>query len=142
MIGDFDDAFNYMPKSNAGYKYWIQGKYPYKDAKGKTRWTNIRPHPLVQFRESLSSLDAFTVSSELLVEDWKEFNRSTYYLPNYIYLDRYSGALASDHNEVVIGWGGSATHLESFKSTKNFPALQRIFQCAHNGVCKRPGVTW
>ena len=126
VIGDFDDAFNYILKSNAGYKYWIQGKCLQKDAAGNSKWINIRPHPLEQFRESLSNLDAVTVSSELLVEDWKEFTRSIHYLPNYISLDRYKGAYPADHSEIIIGWGGSATHLESFQGSRILPALQRI----------------
>ena len=126
VIGDFDDAFNYMPKSNAGYRYWIQGKYLQKDAAGSSKWINIRPHPLEQFRESLSTLDAVTVSSELLVEDWKEFSRSIYYLPNFIYFDRYKNVNPADHGEIIIGWGGSATHIESFRGSKVLPALQRI----------------
>ena len=126
VIGDFDDAFNYMPKSNAGYKYWIQGKYSQRDKNGKTQWIKIRPHPLDQFREGLSILDAVTVSSELLVKDWEKFTQSIHYLPNYIQLNRYSGEFPEVHGEIIIGWGGSATHLESFQGSKIMPALQRI----------------
>ena len=51
-------------------------------ADGKEGMTIIKPRPLDQFIWGLRILDAITVSSQLLADDWKEYTDS-YYFPNY-----------------------------------------------------------
>jgi glycosyltransferase involved in cell wall biosynthesis len=126
VIGDFEDAFNLIPKSCSGYNYWKQGKILTRCNDGKPRWMRINPHPIAQFKKGLGILDAVTVSSEMLAEDWKEYNPSIHYLPNYILVDRYKTMAQLRCREIVIGWGGSASHLESFQNSKILPALQEI----------------
>ena len=55
-----------------------------------------------------------------------------YYLPNYIELENYAGheqKVISD--EIIIGWGGSASHYQSFSRSVG-EALQRVCQLRHN----------
>ena len=126
VVGDFDDAFDLMPKSNPGYKYWNQGKVLRKGQDGQSVWVKVKPHPLDQFKRGLGFLDLITVSSDMLVKDWNKYNASIRCIPNYIQLDRYMNIRTKSHEGIVIGWGGSATHLESFQNSKILPSLQKI----------------
>lgn len=128
VIGDFDDAFDLIPRDNSGYKYWNRGMVLQRQPDGKNRLIKIDPHPLEQFKKGLAELDAVTVSSELLADDWREYTSAIHHVPNFIQLERYKNVQSTGrgNGEIVIGWGGSASHLGSFQNSKIFPALQAI----------------
>ncbi|MCE1252374.1 MAG: hypothetical protein LWX83_02370 [Anaerolineae bacterium] len=125
VVGNFDDAYQLMPSSNSSYGYWMKGEMRFIGADGKEGMTIIKPRPLDQFIWGLRILDAITVSSQLLADDWKEYTDS-YYFPNYFEVNNYLKAAAPYHDGIIIGWGGSLSHIESFKDGGVLPALKQV----------------
>jgi hypothetical protein len=124
VVGNFDDAYQLMPPTNTSYAYWKKGEMRYRDADGKESITIIKPKPLIQFVWGLRTLDAITVSSKLLAEDWQEYT-DAYYFPNYFDVNNYLKAAAPPHEGTIIGWGGSLSHVESFDGGV-LPALKQV----------------
>ena len=128
VIADFDDAYNLMPPSNVSYAYWHQGLV--KGSNGQV--DKIDPPPLTQFKWGLRLVHAATTPSKRLGDDWRSYTE-IHYLPNYIDLEKYQRAVAEPHEGVIIGWGGSMSHLQSFKESGLISALKAVCQ-------KRPDV--
>jgi hypothetical protein len=128
VIADFDDAFNFLEPSNdinGAYSYWILGRVRRTGADGKPAWVKINPPPLAQFKKGLRMVDAATVSSRLLADDWRDY-APIHYLPNYIEARRYDVARSAPHDGIILGWGGSATHLASFAESNILAALESV----------------
>lgn len=121
VIVDFDDAYDLMPPTNVAYRYWHEGLAT--NAGGATH--TIDPHPLTQFKWGLRLAHAATVPSQRLADDWRA-HADIHYLPNYIDLEKYQGIELEPHDGVVIGWGGSLSHLQSFTGSSVMTALKRV----------------
>jgi glycosyltransferase involved in cell wall biosynthesis len=121
VVVDFDDAYNLMHPSNLNYSFW---------SKGIPREPNIpkmEPAPLTQFKWGLRLAHAATVPSKRLADDWQAYTEM-YYLPNYIDLKCYENIIPEPHGGIIIGWGGSISHLQSFVESGVIPALKRVCQ--------------
>jgi hypothetical protein len=125
VIADFDDAYQLMPPSNAGYSYWFQGLVHNTGADGKVNQHRIDPLPLTQFRWGLRLVDGATVPSRRLADDWRSFT-DIRYVPNYIELEKYLNVTRQPHEGVILGWGGSISHLQSFTGSGVVAALRRV----------------
>ncbi|MCI0520738.1 MAG: glycosyltransferase [Chloroflexi bacterium] len=121
VIADFDDAFNLIHSSNANYTFWSQGIVRQPD--GSQR--RIDPPPLTQFKWGLRLVHAATAPSRRLVDDWQPF-AEMHYLPNYIDLRPYENAAPEEHEGIILGWGGSLSHLQSFTGSGVAAALKRV----------------
>jgi glycosyltransferase involved in cell wall biosynthesis len=121
MIADFDDAYHLMPPSNVSYPFWGKGLR----LKAGSPAEVIDPSPLTQFRWGLRLVHAATVPSKRLADDWQAYTR-IHYVPNYIDLKQYENVIAGAHAGVMIGWGGSLSHFESFKGSGVIEALRGI----------------
>jgi glycosyltransferase involved in cell wall biosynthesis len=119
VVVDFDDAYNLMHKSNLNYRFWSQG-VPRQPGMPK-----MEPAPLTQFKWGLRLSHAATVPSKRLADDWQAFTEM-HYLPNYIDLKNYEYVAHDTHSGIVIGWGGSISHLQSFKESGVTEALRRV----------------
>jgi glycosyltransferase involved in cell wall biosynthesis len=86
---------------------------------------------LTQFKWGLRLVHAATVPSNRLAEDWQGYT-NTYILPNYIELERYIRKVQQPHSGVIIGWGGSLSHLQSFQDSGLVSALIRVCQARPN----------
>ncbi|MCB9134664.1 MAG: glycosyltransferase [Anaerolineales bacterium] len=122
IIADFDDAYDLMPASNPSYAYWVEGRRAVGTNGG---WERIDPPPLMQFKWGLRLVHAATTPSKRLAGDWEGYAKMLY-LPNYIDLDLYQNFTSEPHEGVVIGWGGSVSHLQSFTGSRVMQALQRV----------------
>jgi glycosyltransferase involved in cell wall biosynthesis len=125
VIADFDDAYNLIPSNNPSYPYWNQGLKSQAQANGIVSWEKIDPPPMVQFRWGLRLVHAATVPSKRLAADWQAY-AEMHVLPNYIDWEKYQNISASPHEGLVIGWGGSASHLQSFLGSGVMIALKSI----------------
>lgn len=125
VVADFDDAYNLMRPSNPAYPYWGQGMAKEIRADSEIGWSKIEPPPLTQFKWGLRLVHAATVPSRRLASDWQAY-AEMHYVPNYIDLEKYQDITLEPHEGVVIGWGGSMTHLESFTGSGIIEALQRV----------------
>ena len=125
VIVDFDDAYDLMPAAVKNYEFWIEGVQKRRGLDNRVVAQKIDPPPLTQFKWGLRLVDAATTPSTRLAEDWRSFT-SIYNVPNYIELDRYIDVKPEAHDWITIGWGGSLTHLQSFKDSGVLSALRRV----------------
>jgi glycosyltransferase involved in cell wall biosynthesis len=127
VVADFDDAYNLMQPSNPAYLFWTQGMVREIKPDGEIACSRLDPPPLTQFKWGLRLVHAATVPSTRLASDWQAY-AEMHYLPNYIDLEKYQNVSPEPHDGVVIGWGGSTTHLESFTGSGVLEALKHVCQ--------------
>jgi len=126
VVADFDDAYDLMPESNPAYPFWGKGLAQVKRDDGQGyEWRCLDRNPLDEFKRGLRLVHAATTPSRQLAEDWRGYAQM-YYVPNYLDLEKYIFVSKPIHEGIVIGWGGSASHLESFRGSGIIEALQRI----------------
>lgn len=125
VIADFDDAYHLMSPTNAGYAYWGQGLIRELGPDGRVVHHKIDPLPLTQFKWGLRLVDGATVPSRRLADDWRAYT-DIRYVPNYIELEKYLNVTRQPHDGVLIGWGGSVSHLQSFTGSGVLTALRRV----------------
>ncbi|MEI7989736.1 MAG: glycosyltransferase [Chloroflexota bacterium] len=126
VIADFDDAYHIITQDNVSYPFWKENKAIRIDDNGIETRETIDPPPLTQFKWGLRLVHAATVPSKRLADDWQEYTEMIY-LPNYIDLQKYQLANSPPtHEGIVIGWGGSVSHLPSFEKSGVIPALQNV----------------
>lgn len=121
LIADFDDAYQLMHPSNANYAFWQQGVVRRAGAPPQ----KIDPPPLTQFKWGLRLVHAATVPSKRLMEDWRSL-AEMHYLPNYIDLSLYENVSPEAHEGIILGWGGSLSHLQSFTESGILTALKNV----------------
>ncbi len=130
VVADFDDAYHLMTPDNPSYRFWGENQARRIDENGNETWEKVDPPPLTQFKWGLRLVHAATVPSKRLADDWKDYTDMVY-LPNYIDLQKYQVDL-KPHDGVVIGWGGSVSHLESFEKSGVIPALRSVCRARPN----------
>jgi glycosyltransferase involved in cell wall biosynthesis len=123
VLADFDDAYNFMPPSNPAHLYWMQGVVSSPDPNLPA--ARIDPPPLTQFKWGLRLVHAATVPSKRLASDWQAYAEMRL-LPNYIELSAYQNITREPHQDIIIGWGGSLSHLQSFNDSQVIQALKRV----------------
>ena len=125
VIADLDDAFQLLPEKDQNYPFWFSGKRERCTADHQRITETIDPPPLIQFKWGIRLVHAMTVPSEQMVSDWSEF-ADVYKLPNYMEIERYLESPARAHEGIIIGWGGSSNHAQSFLDSGVLPALQKV----------------
>ncbi|NMC11373.1 MAG: glycosyltransferase family 4 protein [Chloroflexi bacterium] len=121
IIVDFDDAYQLLPVNHPNYSFWNQGIIRLPNLPIQ----KIDPPPLTQFKWGLKLAHAATVPSKRLADDWQSYTE-IHYLPNYIDLKLYENAIKEKHTGVIIGWGGSVSHLQSFTNSGVVAALKKV----------------
>jgi glycosyltransferase involved in cell wall biosynthesis len=121
LIADFDDAYDRMHPSVANAQFWGQGLV----VRGGKVVNKIQPPPIEQFKWGLRLVHAATAPSRILAQDWQAYT-TMLYLPNYIDLSRYENTTHNQHDGVILGWGGSISHLQSFTGSGILAALKRV----------------
>jgi len=124
VIVDFDDAYDLMPPTVQNSLFWTKGLV-HSQKPGSSEFTPLDPPPLTQFKWGLRLAHAATVPSSQLAEDWIGYAKM-YVLPNYVELERYFKVKPQPHSAVIIGWGGSFSHLQSFKDSGLETALRKV----------------
>lgn len=122
VIVDFDQAVNYLSDDKPGYSFWFEGM-PLEDfAVGEEKL--IDPAPLEQFKWGLGMVDAATVSSGRLVDDWSQFTR-VYEISDYINTYQYPALNQTHENEIWIGLGNIVSY-DSFKKSGLLSAMENV----------------
>lgn len=133
VIIDFDDDYFRINKSNAAFKFWGEGMVDITVTDGRQFQSPMTTHPIVQFIEGLKASTAATMPSELLAKDASKYT-NTFFVPNYperlLYPQQNRKTL--DPEKIVIGWGGSLSHIESFEHSGIVPALKNILGTMDN----------
>jgi len=124
VILTWDDAYQHLKHDNPAYPFWIQNK------------ANFDPPPLEMLKRALGIADGFCSPSKLIMEDWREAaDGRVHWLPNYAPRGWYENLEVQQGNgdRVVIGWGGSVSHYDSWWGSGIYKAATRVAE-------KRPEV--
>lgn len=141
VVADWDDHYPDLPPSNPAHMYWIANKH------------GLDPSPVAALEEGLRHADALTTPSKIIVADWAHI-RPGYWVPNYTRRAWYESLLqkpigAADaelynhqvgdevklmataregsEGQIILGWGGSISHVDSWKYSGLIEALDRVF---------------
>ena len=152
VIIDLDDHYPGLPPSNPAFPYWIINK------------VGIDPAPIEALAEGMRHADALTSPSKVILQDWSHIVPG-FWLPNWTRrawfegldqkpmgapdLELFYGATPEGKPEtimnrvrpdtvstVVIGWGGSISHVDSWLFSGIVEALDRIFDKHKNARLK------
>jgi hypothetical protein len=117
VIIDFDQAVNYLTDDMPAYAFWFGG-VAFEES------SFINPPPIEQFKWGLSLVDAATVPSDRLADDWSRY-ANIHKVPDYINASHYP-ALHQDHeNEIWIGVGSHAGH-DCFEKSGLKTAMENV----------------
>lgn len=132
IIGVFDDAYAHMTVDNASYDYWINSKVKYKNDKNEEIEAIITPHVLNQFRLGCKIVDCIMTPSIQLCKDYKTL-ANTHYFEN-LFDSKYYNLPKKEFNpkEIIIGWGGSLSHFNSFDKSGVLEALKNVCKSCSN----------
>ncbi len=140
---DLDDHYPGLPASNPAYQYWIRN-------------VNGMPQPPIEsLAEGLRHADALTTPSKVIAKDWAHIVPG-FWIPNYTRRAWYAGlkqkeAGAADiifdyarksktemqfrgferpdsKGQIMLGWGGSISHVDSWIYSGIIEALDRLFE--------------
>lgn len=106
---DLDDAYPILPWSNPAHKFWIENVH------------NLDPNPIVMLEKGLQSLNGLIAPNRNLLADWAHVTKG-YYLPNFARSEWWTDLPTRDEQKtklglaerLVIGWGGSVSHYDSW----------------------------
>ena len=129
IVGDLDDGYPTLPWSNPAHAFWIENR------------AGLPIAPIELLTEGLRHCDVLSSPSRVILDDWKDVVPGLH-IPNYASGAWYHGLEeirknrhvappdAKDYplNEqsVVIGWGGSVSHYDSFWFSGVREALARV----------------
>lgn len=126
VLADLDDAYHILPFSNPAFQFWKENVY------------NLDPTPLAMLERGLSYCDGLTCPNRLLYGDWSHVVKG-YYLQNFARREWWTGlpeknqlkeSLGIPLDKIVIGWGGSVSHYDSWHGSGLFEAATNIVR--HN----------
>jgi glycosyltransferase involved in cell wall biosynthesis len=127
IIGDVDDAYHLIPPSVNAHRFWKEGIMQIQTPRGEKEVKMATP-PWQQLIWGMKLAHAITTPSLELCEYWRGYNPNVYYLPNYIDGENYRphrGQRDPD-NRILIGWGGSFSHVDSWRDSYIVEALRHI----------------
>lgn len=130
VVVDLDDAYQILPWSNPAHAFWIENSQ------------KIEQNPVVILEEGLRRSNGLIAPNRLLLSDWKHVTRG-YYLPNFARGEWWSKVITREEakqrlsikNRIVIGWGGSVSHYDSWWGSGIKEAAKRISM-------RHPEVLW
>lgn len=150
VIANYDDYYEGIEETNASYAFWNKGEveieqidrieepgsyiysdkyYRFKNIKIKEIKNRVKkigyPHPLKQFKMGLKMVYAQTMPSKYMMKKYNSLS-PTYYIPNYFVTQNYINIPKDQRDFKTIGWGGSLSHLQSFKDSGVIQALENI----------------
>jgi hypothetical protein len=124
IIVDFDQAINYLTPEMPEYSFWWQGVSLVASDHEKSLENLFDSIPLEQFKWGLGMVDAATVASARLADDWSQFT-PVYELPDYLNTNQYPLVEKAHENEIWLGLG-QAIQLISFKNSGLGDAVEAI----------------
>ena len=128
VVVDFDDAYQLIRGDNASYDFWGNG-YITKTTPDGVQYKVKSPNPVEQFKLGVSKVSAIVTPSELLCKDWAKHlspHSTSLHIPNYIEGGRYLEPF--DKNRIIIGWGGSLSHLPSWTESGVINAIYKLMK--------------
>jgi glycosyltransferase involved in cell wall biosynthesis len=104
-----------MQPDNVSYPFWHDSQIITQNEKKETQVLQVVPPILRQFSWGLRIGKGLICPSETLCNDWKDYIKG-YPIHNYLDAERYdlSAPPLFPHDDIVIGWCGSMSHVSSF----------------------------
>lgn len=128
VIVDFDQALNHLTPDLPGYTFWMEGNTQVGFAAYRNHSNEL---PLEQFKWGLGMLDAATVSSSRLADDWSRLT-TIYEIPEYLNTYQYPASEHGRGTEIWVGLGNTSP-FSSLEQSGLLAAMQQVCQ-------KRPQV--
>ena len=134
VVMGLDDAYWMLPYSNPARPFWFDRPHPSPDGEetpgGATLWLEA----------ALRLADGLISPNRLLLHDYSHITKNSYYLQNYADKDFWldlprKRKQGNEVGRIVIGWGGSLSHYDSFHGSGILKAIPRIAQ-------RHPEVLW
>jgi hypothetical protein len=126
VVVDFDDAYDLIRMDNRAFSFWGEGKVDVSLTDGYKHQIILDKHPIQQFSEGLGHLTGIITPSRTLCNDWQRYIPA-FYIPNYLDMPRYMRHKKRHNEHIVIGWGGSLSHVPSFSDSGVEDALGHLF---------------
>jgi len=149
VVIDLDDAYHILPPSNPAHNFWIKGAGALDNTESFVNLSNGKPlaqsDALHYLEEGLKASSGLISPNRNLLQAWEHcVGQKQYYLQNYAEKDWWEGLPPREDlkkeagldGKIVIGWGGSISHLDSFFGSGLFTALERICNQYPNVVVK------
>jgi hypothetical protein len=128
VVVDFDDFYPLIEPSNAAAKFWLEGKVDVTLAGGVKYDMYLDPHPLEQFRQGLEYCTAGITPSYVMQKDFENV-APMFTVENYLDAALYENAQKHNNSpHIVLGWGGSLSHTQSFEWSGIHDAIRQILQ--------------
>lgn len=128
VVVDFDDAYDLIHDDNAAAPFWLHGKVNIRLDTGYEYEQTMEEHPVDQFRVGLKKCTALITPSKILSNDWRT-GAPEFVVPNFLRKELYDQSLKHDNGDLVyIGWGGSLSHVQSWKDSGINDAMRRLLQ--------------
>lgn len=126
VIVDFDQALNYMTPGMPGHAFWLEGKISGGCGPGAIDW-KAQPDelPLEQFKWGLGMLDAATVSSSRLADDWAQYTR-IHEIPEYLNTYQYPALEHVRGQKIWMGLGCINSGFASLEDSGLLKALEHV----------------
>jgi glycosyltransferase involved in cell wall biosynthesis len=142
VVIDLDDHYPHLPASNPAHVYWIVNR------------ARLDPTPIDALAEGLRHADALISPSKVILQDWSHITDG-FWVPNwprgvwyegverkpdgapdlmlqYVQQDNQhvltSAARPDSVGQIILGWGGSISHVDSWLYSGALEALERIFE--------------
>jgi len=132
VLANFDDAYQFMTPSNISYSFWVENKGFTTDEKGNKIYFDLNTNIMEDFKNGLKLCHGIVTPSKVLSDDWSYLNK-TYVLPNYFKVDDYYGIPPiRPHEGIIIGWGGSMSHFQSWKDSGIIDAIRKVVNANTN----------
>jgi hypothetical protein len=116
VVLDLDDAYPILPWSNPAHSFWIQNA------------RKLDPEPLKGLQNGVEIVDAVSSPSKVICQDWSHLN-TPIWIPNFPQGSWYEDLPGKDDkfkDRIIIGWGGSVSHYDSFWLSGVRQALESI----------------
>jgi hypothetical protein len=124
VVADLDDDYPHLTPQNPAYRFWILDAGKLKERTGYT--------PIEALTEGFRHVDGLISPNKLILSDWAEVlpDLRGYWVPNYANWEWHNNVKQKplDEEEIIIGWGGSVSHWDSFWFSGVREALPVIFE--------------
>jgi len=128
VVLDLDDAYAFMDQSTPQYEHWHKGLIGTKN--GEKVYHQVPFYQ--QLLATIQVVNAITAPSQVIINDWADFNYG-YCMPNYLDTGNYKVDRPFPNRAIVIGWGGSTSHLKSWADSRLVSAIKKVVS-AHDNV--------
>lgn len=132
VVGEVDDGYHYMPPSVRAYPFWHKGQIQFQE-EGENRVAELSVKPIEQLDWAIKNTTAITTPSKVLCQYWERYHPNVFLMPNYADTSMYKPREKASHPPKILGWGGSFTHLESWRRSKIIEGLRGVM-AKHNKV--------